>query len=85
MAEKDHRLCVGCRQTYHRDQLWRIVRTHPHRQISIDRGMGRSAYLCQQASCLQAAKKKDRLSRALRVKVPAEIYQTLAARLRSLS
>ncbi|MGD1895367.1 MAG: YlxR family protein [Phormidesmis sp.] len=81
MAEKNHRLCVSCRQTAHRDRLWRVVRTYPHRQIQLDTGMGRSAYLCQQASCLQAAKKKDKLSRALRTKVPPEVYQQLASRL----
>lgn len=81
MAEKNHRLCVSCRQTRHRDQLWRIVRNHPDRKISLDVGMGRSAYLCAKADCLQAARKKDRLSRSLRTKVPAEIYQILSARL----
>ncbi|MGB3571187.1 MAG: YlxR family protein [Phormidesmis sp.] len=81
MAEKDHRLCISCRQNAHRDQLWRVVRTHPNRHIQLDTGMGRSAYLCKQASCLQAAKKKDRLSRALRIKVSAEIYRQLEARL----
>ncbi|MEL7332171.1 MAG: YlxR family protein [Cyanobacteria bacterium J06560_2] len=83
VSEKNHRLCVGCRQTAHRNQLWRIVRTYPDHQIRLDVGMGRSAYLCQQSSCLQAAQKKDRLSRALRTKVPPEIYQSLELRLMS--
>lgn len=81
MAEKNHRLCISCRQTFHRDQLWRVVRTHPHRQIQLDSGVGRSAYLCPTASCLSIARKKDRLAKALRASVPSEIYQILAARL----
>ena len=65
----------------HRDQLWRIVRTYPNRQIQLDTGMGRSAYLCPQESCLRAAQKKNRLGRILRVQVPPEIYQVLESRL----
>jgi predicted RNA-binding protein YlxR (DUF448 family) len=44
--------------------------------------MGRSAYICPQASCLQMAHKKNRLGRSLRVKaIPEEVYQTLWQRL----
>jgi hypothetical protein len=43
--------------------------------------MGRSAYICPQASCLAAAQKKNRLGRALRASVPDEIYQRLWQRL----
>lgn len=39
--------------------------------------MGRSAYLCPQATCLQEAQKKNRLAKALRSPVPPELYQTL--------
>ncbi|MGB3790485.1 MAG: YlxR family protein [Phormidesmis sp.] len=81
MAEKDHRLCVSCRQTVHRDRLWRVVRTYPHRQIQLDCGMGRSAYLCPDARCLSAARKKNRLAKALRTSVPPEIYQALESRI----
>ncbi|MEM8505144.1 MAG: YlxR family protein [Cyanobacteria bacterium P01_D01_bin.1] len=83
MAEKNHRLCVSCRQTAHKDQLWRVVRTYPDRQIQLDCGMGRSAYLCPTASCLSAAKKKNRLAKALRTSVPPEIYRILEARLQA--
>ncbi|MBE9061024.1 YlxR family protein [cf. Phormidesmis sp. LEGE 11477] len=85
MAEKNHRLCVSCRQTAHRNHLWRVVRTYPHRKIQLDYGIGRSAYLCPNANCLGAAKKKNRLAKALRTAVPSEIYQTLENRLQSQS
>ncbi len=61
--------------------MWRIVRTFPDHQVQLDEGMGRSAYLCPQPACLNAAHKKDRLGRVLRAKVPPEIYQALAQRL----
>ena len=81
MAEKNHRLCISCRRLVHRDSLWRIVRTFPDRHVQLDRGMGRSAYLCRQASCLAIAQKKNRLGRALRSPVPPGIYQILEQRL----
>lgn len=81
MAEKNHRLCISCRQTAHRDTLWRVVRTFPSREIALDEGTGRSAYLCKTQSCLESAQKKSRLERALRSPVPAEIYHLLQQRL----
>ncbi|MFE4106794.1 YlxR family protein [Almyronema epifaneia] len=79
----NYRRCLSCRRVDHRDNLWRIVRVHPTRQVQLDQGMGRSAYLCPQASCLQAAQKKNRLGRSLRTSVPPEIYVTLQQRLAS--
>ncbi|MEM6449814.1 MAG: YlxR family protein [Cyanobacteria bacterium P01_D01_bin.105] len=81
MAPKNHRLCVSCRKTTHRERLWRIVRTFPHHAIQLDRGMGRSAYLCPTAQCLKAAQKKNRLGKVLKAAVPSEIFQELEARL----
>ena len=81
MAEKNHRLCISCRQTTHRDKLWRVVRTFPNREISLDTGMGRSAYLCKSQRCLALAQKKNRLGKALRSPVPSEIYAQLNQRL----
>lgn len=81
MAEKNHRLCLSCRKTAHRDMFWRVVRTFPEKRIQLDTGMGRSAYLCPQASCLGAAQKKNRLGRILRAPIPSEIYQALERRL----
>lgn len=81
MAEKNHRLCISCRQTAHRDTLWRVVRTFPNREIALDEGMGRSAYLCKNQQCLEMAQKKNRLGKALRSPVPPKIYDLLNQRL----
>ena len=81
MAEKNHRLCISCRKTAHRDTLWRIVKTFPDHRVQLDSGMGRSAYLCPTLSCVTAAQKKNRLARALRTAVRPEVYQQLRARL----
>ncbi len=77
----NYRRCVSCRQVAAKESFWRIVRVYPSQQVQLDRGMGRSAYLCPQASCLEAARKKNRLGRSLKAPVPEHIYQSLWQRL----
>ncbi|MEO0946948.1 MAG: YlxR family protein [Cyanobacteria bacterium J06641_5] len=79
--QPNYRRCTSCRQAGPKSMFWRIVRVHPARTVQLDWGMGRSAYLCPSASCLKAAKQKNRLSRSLRAPVSEEIYQALEARL----
>lgn len=55
----NYRRCISCRRVALKQEFWRIVRVYPSGELQLDRGMGRSAYLCPQASCLQAAKKID--------------------------
>lgn len=78
----NYRRCISCNRIGLKSEFWRIVRVNCSGQLQLDRGMGRSAYICPQASCLQLAQKKNRLGRSLRVKaIPEEIYQTLWQRL----
>lgn len=58
-----------------------MVRIYPDRQIQLDEGMGRSAYLCPSDECLRVAQKKNRLGRSLKAVVPPIIYQALWQRL----
>ena len=78
---KDYRRCLSCRKLAPKEHFWRIVRTYPSRNVQLDQGMGRSAYICPQASCLRAARQKNRLGRALRIPIPDELYQQLWERL----
>ena len=77
----NYRRCISCRKVDLKGAFWRVVRLHPSGQLQLDGGMGRSAYICPQESCLQAAQKKNRLGKALKAAVPPEIYQTLWQRL----
>ncbi|MEC4803202.1 MAG: YlxR family protein [Jaaginema sp. PMC 1079.18] len=77
------RRCVSCRRLASKQDFWRIVRVHPSRQVQLDQGMGRSAYLCPCDSCLAVAQKKNRLGRSLRATIPPAIYQQLRSRLPS--
>ena len=78
-----YRCCVSCRRTAHRSQFWRIVRNNGDRIVTLDYGMGRSAYLCPTEACLRLAQKKERLERSLRTSVDPAIYDQLFQRLES--
>ena len=77
----NHRRCISCRETAPKSEFWRVVRLHPCHSVVLDQGMGRSAYLCPETTCLQAAQKKNRLGRSLKASIPETLYQTLWQRL----
>lgn len=77
----NYRRCVSCRRVGLKQEFWRIIRVSPSGQLQLDRGMGRSAYLCPQVECLQAAQKKNRLGRSLRTSIPQGVYDCLWQRL----
>lgn len=86
LMKPNYRRCLSCRKVALKQEFWRVVRVpslqeHTPPVVVLDRGMGRSAYLCPQAPCLKQAQKKDRLGRALKVAVPDQLYQTLWERL----
>lgn len=72
----NQRCCISCRRLADKSEFWRVVRLN-NREISINHGMGRSAYICQTEKCLLAVEKKDRLSRALKTAIPKDLYQIL--------
>ena len=76
------RRCVACRELLDRQQLWRVIRD-PQDGVLLDRGMGRSAYLCPTEACLDEARRRKRLNKALRCHVPDTVITTLQERLSS--
>ena len=77
----NYRSCISCRLVAPKEAFWRIVRVYPSRQVQLDQGMGRSAYLCPKETCLAMASKKNRLGRVLKTSIPHDIYQQLWSRL----
>jgi predicted RNA-binding protein YlxR (DUF448 family) len=71
---------VSCRELLDREQLWRVIRLAKG-GLALDQGMGRSAYLCQRQECLEEAKRRKRLQRALRCQVADTVYASLEQRL----
>lgn len=74
------RRCVSCRELFDRTQLWRVIRLATG-GMALDQGMGRSAYLCQSRCCLDEARRKKKLQRALRCQVADSIVEVLEQRL----
>ena len=75
------RRCVACRQLLDRRQFWRVIRDHQD-GVLLDQGMGRSAYLCPNEDCLEEARRRKRLQKALRCQVPDAVFEALEQRLR---
>lgn len=74
------RKCIGCNQTFERDQLLRILKEHNTGKIIINpnnKTFGRSAYLCHNKECLKIALKKKRLQRQLRTPIDENILEAI--------
>ena len=73
------RTCVACRQEAGKGTLVRVVRD-PGGRAALDpggRAPGRGAYLHRDVSCLEIARKKKALDRALRTAVGPEVWVEL--------
>lgn len=73
------RRCVGCRGTFPKRDLIRVVRS-PEGEISLDftgKKSGRGAYLCKNDVCFKNAKKSGILRRSLECEISDEIMDEL--------
>ena len=73
------RRCVGCRGTFLKRDLLRVVRS-PEGEISVDftgKKSGRGAYICRDVKCLRRARKSRRLERNLECDIPESVYDTM--------
>ncbi len=73
------RLCVACRTSARKSDLIRLVRT-PEGEVVIDvkkRCEGRGAYICPNEACIELARKKHSLDRALKCHASDDIYDSL--------
>ena len=59
------RICISCRKTYDRKNLFKITIDHNQR-IIFQKGMGRSAYICKSKKCCTDSKIKKKLQKALK-------------------
>ncbi|MBF2058462.1 MAG: YlxR family protein [Cyanobacterium sp. T60_A2020_053] len=74
---KNWRRCLSCGHYAPKDDFIRVVRIFPDHQIAINKGEGRSAYVCPNSDCINIARKKKRLGRCLRAPVSPAIYDDL--------
>lgn len=78
---KPRRMCVGCRTSDEKRALLRLVRT-PDGVVCYDptgKALGRGAYVCADAACIETARKKRSLARQLSAPVSDAVYDVLLA------
>ena len=66
------RKCVGCGEFKPKENLIKITKNHDNGQLVVNPNsvtFGRSAYLCYNQSCIEAAFKKSRINKALKTGV----------------
>ena len=68
------RLCISCRKTYDRKDLFKITKDH-NQGIMFQRGMGRSAYICNSKNCYSDSKIKKKLQKALKTSLEPEFIE----------
>ena len=59
------RRCISCRKTYDRKNLLKITKDHKQ-GIILQKGIGRSAYICKSKECYSDSKIKKKLQKALK-------------------
>ena len=65
------RICISCRKTFDRKNLFRITKDHK-KGIIFQMGMGRSAYICKSKKCYSDSKIKKKLQKALKTLLEPE-------------
>ena len=59
------RICISCRKTHDRKNLLKITKDHKQ-GIMLQKGMGRSAYICKSNKCYSDSKIRKKLQKALK-------------------
>lgn len=70
------RKCVGCGELKDVEELIKITHDRTQDRVVINHSnkiFGRSAYICYNNSCIEAAFKKNKISKVLKVPVPEDL------------
>ena len=76
------RLCISCRKSFNRNNLLRITKDHKQ-GIMFQKGMGRSAYICNTKKCCSDSKIKKKLQKALKTFLEPEFIDIFEQELSS--
>ena len=68
------RVCISCRKTHNRNNLLRITKDY-EQGIMLQKGMGRSAYICKSKKCYSDSKIKKKLQKALKTFLEPEFIE----------
>ena len=67
------RICISCRKTFDRKHLIKITKDYKQ-GIMFQKGMGRSAYICNSKKCHSDSKIKKKLQKALKTFLEPEFF-----------
>lgn len=73
------RKCIACQDRDNKKELIRIVK-NKEGHIFLDKtgkANGRGAYICNCSECLKKAIKSNALSRAFKMEIPEDVYESL--------
>ncbi len=79
------RQCVGCREMKAKKDLIRIIKT-PEDEVLFDESgkkNGRGAYICQNSTCFERARRQKGLERSLKISIPESVYDRLEQEMRA--
>ena len=71
MKKIPQRKCVGCRQMFNKSDLIRICNE--------ENGQGRGAYVCNNPTCIEQARKTKGIERSLKQSIAPHLYEDLLA------
>ena len=77
------RICISCRQTYDRENLFKITKDHKQ-GIMFQKGIGRSAYVCKSKNCYTDSKIKKKLQKALKTFLDPEFFDIFAKEMQTI-
>ena len=78
------RICISCRKTFDRKNLLKITKDY-RRGIMLEKGMGRSAYICKSKMCYSDSKIKKKLQKSLRTFLKPEFIDIFEKEIASLN
>ena len=67
------RKCISCRSTFDRKNLFKITNDHKL-GIMLNKGMGRSAYICRSKKCYTDSKLQKKLQKALKSNLSSNFF-----------
>ena len=76
------RVCISCRKTYDRKDLLKITKDYKQ-GIMLQKGMGRSAYICKSKKCYSDSKIKKKLQKALKTSLEPQFIDIFEKRITS--
>ena len=76
------RICISCKKTYDRKNLLKITKDHKL-GIMFQKGIGRSAYICNSKKCYTDSKIKKKLQKALKISLEPELINIIEKKLQA--